>query len=83
MRILFWRIALRHICDIKNSQLGHDLPISVNDRIIFPFGKNYAKFHENKTLTKISEFTVTINCLLKKANKYLQSDVGLFYLHML
>ena len=23
-----------HICDVKNSQLGHDLPIQVNDRVI-------------------------------------------------
>ena len=23
-----------HICDVKNSKLGHDLPISVNDRVI-------------------------------------------------
>ena len=36
-----------------------DLPISVNDRAISP----YAKFRENKTLAKISEFTV----LLKRA----------------
>ena len=24
-----------HICVIKNSRLGHDLPISVNDRVIY------------------------------------------------
>ena len=30
-RILFSRIALRHICDVKKSRTGHDLPISVND----------------------------------------------------
>ena len=24
----------RHTCDIKNSPLGHDLPITVNDRVL-------------------------------------------------
>ena len=24
----------RHICQVKNSQQGHDLPLSVNDRVI-------------------------------------------------
>ena len=44
----------------------HDICISVNDRVILPFHEGfnftklriYAKFHENKTLAKISEFTV-------------------------
>ena len=52
----------------KNSQLGQDLPISVIDRVISPFREGfifaklraYAKFRENKTLTKISELTVII-----------------------
>ena len=56
----------RHICDVKNSRQRHDLPISVNDRVISPFHEGfsfprnfaYAKFRENKTLAKISEFTV-------------------------
>ena len=52
-----------HIGDVLNSQPRHDLPISVNDIVIlrgFYFRENfpYAKFCENKTLTKISEFTV-------------------------
>ena len=29
--ILFSRIALKDICDFKNSQLRHDLPASVNN----------------------------------------------------
>ena len=29
--------AKRHICEIKILPLGHDLPISVNDRVISPF----------------------------------------------
>ena len=43
----------------------HDLPISVNDRVISAFreilfSRNfaYAKFRENKTVAKIFQFTV-------------------------
>ena len=39
--------------------LGHDLPTSVNDRVISPFPEfvfSFAKFPENKTLAKNSEF---------------------------
>ena len=59
-RILFSRIALkRHICDVNNSCLGQDLPISVNDRVISPF-------HEGLILTKINpreNFRIYSNCL--------------------
>ena len=58
----------RYICGVKKSLLGHDLqnvPISVNDRVIFTISRGFyfhetshAKFHENKSLAKISEFTV-------------------------
>ena len=63
MRILFSQIALkRHICDVKNSQLGHDLPTSVNDsdfaRALFSQNLADRKLCENKTLAKISDFTV-------------------------
>ena len=33
---IFENSVKRHICDIKNSQQGHDLPTSVNDRLILP-----------------------------------------------
>ena len=63
---IFSKSFKSHICDIKNLRLGHDLPISVNDRVIVQiarilFSRNfpYAKFSENKNLTKISGFTVT------------------------
>ena len=53
------------MCDIQTSRLKHDLPISVNDRVILLFCKGLfsrnftcAKFCENKTLAKIFEFTV-------------------------
>ena len=80
-RILFSRIALRHICDGQNSQPGHDLHISVNDRVISPYRESfiftkfaYAKFRENKTLAKISKFTV-IHCWISRFNKTLQVKV--------
>ena len=31
----------RLICDVKNSQLGNDLPISVNERVISPYCENF------------------------------------------
>ena len=54
------------ICHSKKSRLRHDLLILVIDRMISPFREGiiftklriYAKFHENKTFAKISEFTV-------------------------
>ena len=63
---IFANSVKRHICDAKISQLGHDLPISVNDRMGSPFFKGflftklrlYAKFPENKTLANISELAV-------------------------
>ena len=62
---IFAKSVKRHICDFQNSQLGHGLPISVNDRVVSTFRENffsrnfaYAKLRENKTLAKLSEFTV-------------------------
>ena len=31
----------RHICDVKSLPLGHDLPISVNNRVISPFREGF------------------------------------------
>ena len=69
-RILFSRIELKDIFDAKYSRLGHDLPLSVNDRVISPFLEDfwrilisrYAKFRENKTLVKNSNFTGLCIC---------------------
>ena len=33
--------AKRHICDDKNSRLSHDLPISVEDRVILSFLRGF------------------------------------------
>ena len=64
-RILFSRIALKHIFSTLKIRQGRDLPISVNDRMISPIHEDFIfaklrKFCENNTLAKISEFTVYI-----------------------
>ena len=38
---IFAKSVKRHICDYQNSQLGHDLPISVNDRAISTFREDF------------------------------------------
>ena len=63
---IFANSVKRHICDVKNSRLGHYLPISINVRVISSFREGYIftklrTFCENKTLAKISEFTVGDN----------------------
>ena len=49
-----------HIFDAKNSRTEHDLPTSVNGTGISSLreGFIFGKFRENKTLAKISDFTV-------------------------
>ena len=50
-RILFSQIALRHICDAKNSRLEHGLHISVNDIVVLAFHKDL--FSHMRSFTKI------------------------------
>ena len=38
---IFANCINRHIRDVKNSQLRHDLPISINDRVILPFCEGF------------------------------------------
>ena len=59
---IFTNSVKRHIYPVENSRLGHDLPTSANDRLISTFRKDFifTKLHENKTLVKISEFTVVL-----------------------
>ena len=54
VRILFSQIELRHICHVENSQLGHDLSILVNNRVISPFheGFIFTKLHIHEVLRK-------------------------------
>ena len=35
-KFIFANTVKRHICDVKKSRTGHNLPISVNDRVISP-----------------------------------------------
>ena len=66
-RIIFFTNSFkRHSCGAKNLGLVHVLPISVINRVISPFCEDfifaklriYAKFRENKSVAKISDFTV-------------------------
>ena len=43
---IFANSVKRHIWDVQNSPLGHDLPISVNGRVISPY-------HESFIFTKL------------------------------
>ena len=51
---------------VQNSQLGHDLHTTVNGSVILPILQGFifaklricANFRENKTLAKMSEFSV-------------------------
>ena len=38
---IFANSIQRHICDVKNSPLGHDLPSSVKDRMISLFCEGF------------------------------------------
>ena len=40
---IFMNSVKRHTCiyDVKSSQLWLDLPISINDRVISPFGNSF------------------------------------------
>ena len=63
MNFIFVKSVKRSICYVKNLRLAHDLPITVNDRVLLPFYESFIftklrKFREIKTLAKISIFTV-------------------------
>ena len=38
---IFANSVKRNICDVKYSRLRHDLPISVNDRVISPLREDF------------------------------------------
>ena len=38
---IFANSVKRHTCDVKNVQFGHDLLISVIDRVISPFQEDF------------------------------------------
>ena len=45
--IVFAKSVKRHICNVKNWRLGHDLPTSVNNIVIYSFCDGFilAKLH--------------------------------------
>ena len=56
---IFANSIKRHISDVKNWQLRHDLPISINDRVILPFREGFIftklrSFPKIKSLRKCS-----------------------------
>ena len=61
---IFANSVKRHICDVQTSRLRHDLPISVNDRVILSFREGliatklpiYAKFVKIKPSPKFPNF---------------------------
>ena len=57
---IFANSIIRHISDVKNSRLGQDVSISINERVILPFceGFIFTILREIKVLAKISKFTV-------------------------
>ena len=69
IKFIFAKRIKRHICDVKHSRLGNDLPISVNKEILLfreglIFTKlAHAKFRENKTLAKIFELNLHIDTI--------------------
>ena len=62
---IFAKNVIIHVCGVKNWGLEHDLPTSVNNRVVSLFRKDliftklrifaYAKFRKNKNLAKNSE----------------------------
>ena len=44
----------RHIYDVKNSQVGHGLPISVIKRVILPFFEGFY-FHQNSHMRSFAK----------------------------
>ena len=56
---IFANSVKRHICDVKNLQLGHALPISKR-QIDFAISRG---FYFRETLAKISEFTVHVRTI--------------------
>ena len=38
---IFANSVKTHICDVENLRQGHDLPISVNDRVVLPIREDF------------------------------------------
>ena len=59
-KFIFTKSVKRPFCDAKISRLMHNLPLSVNDRVITSFRDDiiFTKIREYKTLAKMSDFAV-------------------------
>ena len=55
---IFGNSIKRHICDVRNSRLGHDIRISVNDSDfailrVFYFDKTFAKLKPSQKISNL------------------------------
>ena len=54
---IFANRVKRHICDVKNLRLGHDLPISVNDGVFSAlhedFVSRFAKINPSRKFSNL------------------------------
>ena len=73
---IFVNNVKRHICDVKYSRLGHNLTISVNDRVISPLHGGKLNPRENflnsKSLRAASFFMLLLSsaeCCQKRSVK--------------
>ena len=69
--LIFANSVKRHICHIKNSQLGHDLPTSVNDGdfaifLGFYFYENFASARFRKNLFTLTSDALIAFCFLSQ-----------------
>ena len=77
--VIFANSVIRHICHVKNSRLGHDLPTSVNDRVRHLARRNFASnFAKIKPSRKFLNFSVVLcvkqrGCKLRQETLYLLS----------
>ena len=69
-KFIFANSVKRHICNIKISQYGHEIPISVNDRVI----SRMFSFHENKPSRKFPSLQYLTSSLTLKADESINSQ---------
>ena len=82
---IFANSVKRHICDVQTSQLRHDLPISLNDRVVLLFreGLTFSKLpicevSRKKTFAKIFGFTV-LSIFHARVPKFCHSESNFDY----
>ena len=72
--LIFTNNIERHICDVKKSRTGHDLPISVNDRVISPIHKAliFTKLRICEVLQKLNSHK---NFQIYSSSRWVQAPV--------